>query len=169
MKAAALVAGLLAAGPAVAEPPPAIESLTWMCGAWGDPEAATEVWMAPLDGLMLGVNRAARPGQMPFFEFLRIEQRVDGIVFLASPLGREAVEFRLRELGAERVVFENPEHDFPQRIAYRLDGDVLSAEASAGDGEGRQVQTFRWQRRAACASAADSPRPPGEPDGFRGR
>ena len=99
-----------------------IADLAWMCGSWGDPADALESWMAPIDGLMLGVNRTLRPGKTPFFEYLRIEERPEGIVFVASPLGRSPTDFLLRELGPERVVFENPEHDFPQRVAYWLEG-----------------------------------------------
>lgn len=145
------VAVLMAMSP-LSEAAESIDSLVWMCGSWGDPAESIESWMAPVDGLMLGVNRAVRAGKMPFFEFLRIEQRPEGIVFVASPLGRAGTDFPLKELAPERVGFENPEHDFPQRITYWLDGDSLVAEASAGEGEQRQVQSFRWPRRAACDS-----------------
>lgn len=147
-----LAALLLAVMPPPSASAAPIDSLEWMCGTWGDPAESLESWLAPVDGLMLGVNRTVRPGKMPFFEFLRIEQRPEGIVFVASPLGRAGTDFPLQDLGAERVAFENPEHDFPQRIAYWLEGDSLVAEASAGEGESRQVQSFRWARRAACDS-----------------
>ncbi len=142
----------LATGPSFGEATDSIAELAWMCGSWGDPAESLESWMAPVDGLMLGVNRTVRPGETPFFEFLRIEQRPEGIVFVASPLGLAPTDFPLRELGPERVVFENPGHDFPQRLVYWLEGDLLLAEASAGEGAQRQVQSFRWGRRSACDS-----------------
>jgi hypothetical protein len=153
----AVVVLIVAVGVVMAMPPhceaaESIDSLVWMCGSWGDPAESIESWMAPVDGLMLGVNRTVRAGKMPFFEFLRIEQRPEGIVFVASPLGLTGTDFHLKELAPERVGFENPQHDFPQRITYWLEGDSLVAEASAGEGEQRQVQSFRWSRRAACDS-----------------
>jgi hypothetical protein len=48
----------------------------------------------------------------------------------------------------QKVVFENPDHDFPQRILYWLeDADVLRARIEGTeDGENRGVEwTFRRQ------------------------
>lgn len=61
---------------------------------------------------------------------------------IASPSGQETARFKMTAIGPLEVVFENPEHDFPQRIAYRLieDGKLLgriegtvNGEAKAGD------------------------------------
>jgi len=128
-----------------------LESLAWMCGSWGIGGDTVETWTAPEDGLMLGHNRAGRPGKSPFFEYLRIEERPSGIVYVASPLGRGATEFALTDTAGKRVVFENPEHDFPQRIAYWLeDESTLVAEISAGEGDARRAQASRWPRLSAC-------------------
>ena len=45
------------------------------------------------------------------------------------------VAFRLVESGDRRLVFENPDHDFPTRIAYELrdDGSLLVWIAGPGD------------------------------------
>jgi hypothetical protein len=37
------------------------------------------------------------------------------------------VEFRAKEVGESRVVFENATHDFPQRVIYWKEGEVLAA------------------------------------------
>ena len=124
-----------------------LDDLAWLCGAWGQDKTIIESWLAPQNGLMLGVNRTpGAPGSRPFFEFLRIEARPEGTFYVASPLGRAATEFELVEIGDRHVVFENPEHDFPQRIAYRLDGDDLTAEISAGEGDDKKSRVFRWHR-----------------------
>jgi len=44
------------------------------------------------------------------------------------------------------VVFENPEHDFPQRILYRLDGGMLHARIEGVvDGEPLSSE-WTWSR-----------------------
>ena len=94
--------------------------------------------MAPRGGLMLGLNRAVpkRRGRTQF-EYLRIEERRDGVYYVASPGGRGATPFKLIESEAGRAVFANPENDFPTHITYRLlDGGVLEASATDGDGNG---------------------------------
>jgi hypothetical protein len=44
------------------------------------------------------------------------------------------------------VRFENPSHDFPQRIEYRRDGNVLRAEASGIDKGVRRAEIHDLRR-----------------------
>lgn len=149
---------VLRAHSAPAGPASALDRLAWLAGSWGTPEEAgaegppprlsEELWMAPRGGLMLGVHRdlAGTPLRARAFEFLRIEERADlGLVLLASPNGRPATEFALAELADGEVVFENPEHDFPQRISYRAVGDGLEVRAEDLAGDRRLAWT--WTRR----------------------
>jgi hypothetical protein len=48
-------------------------------------------------------------------------------------------------------VFENPGHDFPQRLIYRRDGDRLTARIE-GQAGGR-TRTVEWAYRAAPLNA----------------
>ena len=45
------------------------------------------------------------------------------------------------------VVFENLEHDFPQRIEYRLDGETLHASVSGKMNGKDRTLSWQWQRR----------------------
>jgi len=98
-----------------------LSRLAWMAGAWVSDSAGTRVeehWMTPVGDLMLGMNRTARKGRRAQFDFMRIDRRGDTITYLASPAGRPATAFRMIALTADRVVFENAQHDFPQRVLY---------------------------------------------------
>jgi len=86
-----------------------------------------ELWLAPKSGLMLGVSRTTRPGAASAFEFLRINDTKDGPVYYSQPGGKPATPFKLIKLEGQSVVFENADHDFPQRILYRREGDRLHA------------------------------------------
>ena len=46
-----------------------------------------------------------------------------------------------------RAVFENPAHDFPTRIVYEREGEILSARIE-GEMEGRPV-SMGWRFRSA--------------------
>lgn len=113
-------------------PASAISRLAWLAGCWQG-EAGEECWLEPRDGMMIAVNRApAREGEAPFFELLRIVEDAQGLVFLAQPGGASpAVPFRAVEVGDSRVVFANPEHDFPQRLTYWREGDRLRVRVEA--------------------------------------
>ena len=56
---------------------------------------------------MLGLNRTTKPKGKRQFEFMRIEDRLNEIVFVAQPAGKPGVEFPLLEMGVKVVVFEN--------------------------------------------------------------
>ena len=103
----------------------ALSQLGWLVNHWQhvDGERSSEEhWIAPRGGIMLGVNRSINGKGKTSFEYLRIESNQDGrMVYFASPMWRGETAFSLLEIGKDRVVFENPEHDFPQRIIYWLD------------------------------------------------
>jgi hypothetical protein len=123
-----------------------LEQLSWLAGSWrGDTGRSRqeEHWTSPAGGLMLGLHRDLGPSGRASFEYLRIEQRADGLVYLASPGGREPTPFRLVEISSARAVFENPDHDFPKRIVYSREGEVLTARAEGDGGNGMQ---WRWNR-----------------------
>ena len=81
---------------------------------------------------------------MVAFEYLRIVERDGGLVYVAQPGGRSPTEFVLTKIDGSRAVFENPRHDFPQRIVYELSNkDSLSA--SIGFAKGR-LQGFEYKR-----------------------
>ena len=98
---------------------------------------------------MLGMSRTVHGDAMTEFEYLRIVDRPDGVVYIAHPAGRApGTEFRLTSLslggGEARAVFENPSHDFPKRILYtrRPDGTLV---AVVDAGEGSRSVTYRYR------------------------
>jgi hypothetical protein len=140
---AAVTAAVTAAGS------PAIQDLSWMAGAWGaevEGTAMEEHWTAPRAGLMVGMHRDVLPSGKAFFEFLRIETRADGIVYVAMPRGATPTDFPLKESTARRVVFENLKHDFPQRILYWLDAEGrLHARVEGPSGGKERNEEWAWE------------------------
>lgn len=103
-----------------------VDSLAWIAGSWASDSAGTRIeehWMAPLGGEMVGMHRDVVRGRAVSFEFFRIVADTQGVAYLASPRGRPALRFGLKESSPGKVVFENVKHDFPQRILYWLGED----------------------------------------------
>ena len=136
----------LLAAPLGAATPTEINELGWLAGCWrnGDADSSSEeCWLAPGGGVMLGMNRSIRKDRTSF-EFLRIARDESGrLTYFASPSGKPPTPFVLREATPKRVVFENPEHDFPQRILYWLDDDGVLHGRIEGV-EGKQAKGFEW-------------------------
>jgi hypothetical protein len=126
--------------------------LSWLAGAWCNDDGKRSVeehWLAERGGLMLGVNRTVT-SKGAAFEFLRIELEPDPVRYIAQPGGAPPVAFMLVSAAAHRVVFANPTHDFPKRVQYWREGDVLHARVDDGTDAGA-ADEFTWKR---CTPAA---------------
>jgi hypothetical protein len=130
-----------------------LASLAWLAGTWesDDPEGprTVEHWLTPEAGTMLGVNRTAEAGRTVFFEYLRIEAQPEGLAYLASPAGKDPpTRFGVVDARPGFVAFENPAHDFPQRIEYRLEGDRLRMQISGTQGGAAKAHAWSMRRAA---------------------
>lgn len=126
-----------------------IENLDWLAGCWrsedGD-RTSEECWTASGGRMLLGVHRDVGP-RGAAFEFLRIAEDGETVSYFASPSGRPPVAFQLVESGERRVVFENPDHDFPQRLVYWREGkNRLRARAESFTGDEKHGIDFAWDR-----------------------
>ena len=123
MRVAAIVAALAAGRMAVAAEGD-IPRLAWMEGRWtGEKDGVSfeEYWTDPAGGALLGLHRDIKGGRLVSWEFLRIGTTSEGTFYFASPRSKPPTPFKLVELEGQRAVFENRQHDFPQRILYWLD------------------------------------------------
>lgn len=139
---------LLCAGTAAAQDHP-LRDLGFMSGCWRSPpdeqgSVLEETYTTPARNLMLGASRFLRGDVVVSFEFSTIGRDSTGIVLHPRPNGSGVVRFRLVRLDGLDASFENPSHDFPQRIRYRRDGDTLIARIEELGGRGME-----W-RMVAC-------------------
>ncbi len=131
--------------------PPRVASLDWMSGTWvrdaEGRETVSETWLGPGNGLMVAANLTTWPNGRRSFEFLRISETTSGFSYYASPGGKLPVEFKMKETGDRRVVFENSTHDFPQRVLYWRDGEHLVARIEGTIKGKARSEEWRFTRR----------------------
>jgi hypothetical protein len=131
-----------------AAPTASVSDLAWLGGSW-ETQAANgrwteENWSAPRGGVMLGYSRSGAGETVREFEFLRLQAGADGVpAYFAQPGGQPPVAFRLTARDGTSATFDNPAHDFPQRIRYVRTGDTLVATISALDGSNAMSWTYR--------------------------
>lgn len=158
-----ILAGILAVMPLVSSaadapkggkraPPPAIAKLGWLAGKWRmevQGRVIDEEWMAPAAGVMLGMARTVVRGKATEHEFMQVREGPGGaLFFIAQPSGQKEAAFQIKSLTDTEVLFENTEHDFPQRIRYthRADDTMLAAiEGVAPDGTPKRIE-FSYRR-----------------------
>ena len=119
---------------AEAPAPPAqatgVEALGWISGCWarGGGESQTEEhWMKPAGGTMLGMSRTVRGGKTTEYEFLQIRVVNGKVAYVAKPSGQAEATFPVKTMTDSEIVFEDPMHDFPQRIIYRKTAGGVTA------------------------------------------
>jgi hypothetical protein len=118
----------------------------WMTGAWAraDGESwADEYWTPPRAGIMIGASRSGKADKLQFWEHMRIVREDDcKLAFWAIAGDQKPVRFVATQKTAEEIIFENPAHDYPQRIHYWREGKMLKAQISLIDGS--QRVSFRF-------------------------
>lgn len=133
-----------------ADPPQAPDALDWLSGCWeaplGDGRRMREVWVGPVAGQLVGAAIGELPGGKATWEHLRLA-RVDGRwTYTASPGGQATTAFPATSAGPEAWVFENPAHDFPQRITYTRASTGFQARVEAREGAGWKGFTLEFSR-----------------------
>jgi len=129
---------------------PTLADISWISGDWqtepGGRRQIEEHWTPVAGASMLGMSRTVAGDKTVEFEYLRIEQRADGIYYVAHPKARcPGTDFKLTHASATEAVFENPQHDFPKRIIYKKTAnDGLTA--SIDGGEGTKAMSFAYRR-----------------------
>jgi hypothetical protein len=95
---------------------------------------------------MLGMSRTVRGDTLVEWEFIRLYERGEQLVYAAQPARQAPAEFTSTSIERDAMTFANPAHDFPQRIIYRLNGDSLFARVE-GQMNGRERGVdFRYAR-----------------------
>lgn len=157
--AAVAVPPAAAAQPSAAEPP-GIEAVAFLSGCWegdlGEGVTIRETYTEPRGGAILGNSQVTAGGEAQFFEFSRISVEDGAVVYHPHPMGEPSVKFRLVRSGSGEAVFENPDHDFPQRIVYKLEGEGrLTARIELLDGG--KSQRFAMRAVPCAGPAATTP------------
>ena len=144
---------LLALGlPVQAQTKTSVADLFWLSGCWQGRQGTAvveEMWSKPAGTTMLGLGRTVKNNRTVSFEFMQFREQNDTLAFLPQPQGGAQVTFPLKEFTQGKFVFENPSHDYPQRVIYQRKNGLLVASI-----EGTQNGKFSRQefvmRKVRC-------------------
>jgi hypothetical protein len=132
----------------------ATDQLTWLAGCWElrtPTRVVEEYWMRPRAGTMLGMGRTVVRDSMTEHESTLIRVTNGKLAYHANPSGQKPTTFPAIVVSADSVVFEAPEHDFPQRVGYaRRGADSLIAWIE-GTSNGRTRRIPFQYKRVACS------------------
>lgn len=144
-----LLSAFLTLSPPPAWQPVTTADLSFLTGCWtveANGRRTDEHWMAPAGGTLLGLSRTVAGNRTTAYEFLQIRDLPDGLTYIAKPGNQPEARFVAIAAPAGELVFENPSHDYPQRIRYRLSGDTLHARVE-GTMKGKpRADDYRYTR-----------------------
>lgn len=131
-----------------------IQRAAWLQGCWemtAPGRSVEESWTAAKGGSMIGVSRTIRDGKTTAYEMIVMREEGDRLAYEAYPSNQEPATFLSTRVSESELVFENPDHDFPQEVGYRRSGDSLLAWIRGmQDGKDRRIE-FPYVR-ARCGS-----------------
>jgi hypothetical protein len=111
----------------------------WLLGEWisrGEQRVTTETWREASTETFEGIvtSQSGDNGEVSLVETLRLAVMSGRVFYFAKvPEHARPVSFTMTACDERTAVFENPDHDFPKKIEYRLgaDGD-LSVDVTDG-------------------------------------
>ncbi|MEQ8904971.1 DUF6265 family protein [Ekhidna sp.] len=115
-----------------------LKDFKWLEGKWERHNVkpgttAFEVWEKTKDGYE-GIGVSMKGSDTTFVEKLKIEEKEGSIYYVADVSSNAApTYFKITSYSKSGFVSENPEHDFPKKIEYMLEGDRMTAIISAGE------------------------------------
>lgn len=115
------------------------ERLQWLEGVWNRTgmkpgHSAHEVWEKSSAHEYTGLGVSLRGSDTTFVEKLKILLNNEGIYYVADvPENQQPVYFKFTSITDSTFVCENPDHDFPRKISYSLEGRGLKARISGGE------------------------------------
>jgi hypothetical protein len=124
-----------------------IQRAAWLQGCWelvSPTRSVEESWMTARGGSMIGVSRTIRNGKTTAYEMIVLREEGGRLAYEAHPSGQPPATFLSTRISQSELVFENPKHDFPQRIIYILRDRQLCARIEGGT---EAAQEWCWSRR----------------------
>ena len=146
---AALLVLVFAGQNSAAQGTAGIQRAAWLQGCWelvSPTRSVEESWMTARGGSMIGVSRTIRNGKTTAYEMVVLREEGERLAYEAHPSGQPAATFLSTRISESELVFENPEHDFPQEVGYHLDGETLLAWIRGSQNGTEQRIEFPYKR-----------------------
>jgi len=132
----------------------AIEKARWLVGTWEQQTArgpVFESWQRDGDRALAGQSYRLKGSDTVFLESIRLVEEGGRLLYIptvADQNDSRPIRFVSKSVTDTALVFENPDHDFPQQISYRQMGtDSLVAEIAGRQNGKARREVFAMKRR----------------------
>ena len=123
-----------------------LQKMEWLVGTWEQklPDGTvTEIWTKENDSTFSGKSYFVKEKDTIHLETIVLSQKIENLLYIPTVAGQnndEPVTFKSTLEADNTFTFENPTHDYPQKIIYKkISNDRLIATIS-GKQHGKQTQ-----------------------------
>lgn len=131
----------------------ALENAAWLMGRWqnnSNEGNATETWQKENDSTYTASSYFVVGKDTVSSESIKLIQTGPDVFYIPTVKNQnngQPVKFKLTSGGTDLLVFENPEHDFPQKISYAKISEIALEAEISGIRNGKQsAQKFPMTR-----------------------
>jgi len=131
-----------------------IEKMNWLLGEWGHTSkegALAENWIKDNDSVYKGESFFIIEKDTVFSEYINLAEANGKLTYTVSVKGQndeKPVAFTMTSSNDKTTVFENTEHDFPNKITYnKINNDSLVAVISGIQKGKPATETFAMSRK----------------------
>ncbi|WP_309641676.1 DUF6265 family protein [Flavobacterium sp.] len=131
-----------------------LESMNWLIGTWenkSDEGNMIETWSKTNDSLYVGGSYFIKEKDTLHSESIELTQKANTILYIPTVKGQnnnQPVPFQLTKQTPKQLVFENPKHDFPQKIIYnQITADSLVATISGMQQGKASSESFSMRKK----------------------
>lgn len=130
-----------------------IDNAMWLIGTWENKTSRGSVyesWKKINENELVGKSYAVKGADTIIFETVQLKQEGENLYYIPTVRNQnngEPVSFKAYTITDHKMVFGNPEHDFPQSVSYtKVNADSLVAEISGVKNGNVRHQTFPMRR-----------------------
>jgi hypothetical protein len=131
-----------------------VRTAHWLIGSWefkSTEGILSESWKKVNDSTFQGQSYLIKAKDTVHFEMITLEQKGEELTYLTTILGQnddKPISFILTEATEKQLVFENPTHDYPQKISYNhISKDSLVTEISGLQSGKPSSEKYLMKRR----------------------
>lgn len=131
-----------------------LEKMDWLLGKWGHTSkegTLAENWVKVNDSVYKGESYFIIDKDTVFAEYIDLAEANGKLIYTVTVKGQnneKPVPFTMTSTDDKTTVFENPAHDFPNKITYsKVSNDSLSATISGMQKGELAQQTFGMKRQ----------------------
>ncbi|MGV3696878.1 DUF6265 family protein [Flavobacterium sp.] len=123
-----------------------LKKMEWLVGNWEQklPDGTvSETWIKENDSTYSGKSYFIKEKDTVHLESIVLTQKEDALLYIPTVSGQnnnEPITFTLKSDAGNTFSFENPAHDYPQKITYKKVSDKSLIATISGIQQGKQSQ-----------------------------